>query len=53
VFIIPLQFAFAPGGALAIRHSIERVAFEVRTEIASICQQMADKCGEPLLDDDA
>jgi hypothetical protein len=27
--------------------------FEVRTEIAAVCQQMADKCGEPPLDDDA
>jgi hypothetical protein len=53
VFIIALQFAFAPRGALAIRHSIERVVFEVRTEIANICQQMADKGGEPPLDDDA
>jgi hypothetical protein len=53
VFIIALQFAFAPRGALAIRHSIERVVFEVRSEIANICQQMADKGGEPPLDDDA
>jgi hypothetical protein len=34
-------------GDLAIRRSIERVVFEVRTEIANVCQQMADKCGEP------
>jgi hypothetical protein len=37
----------APRGDLAIRRSIERVVFEVRTEIANICQEMADKCGEP------
>ena len=47
VFIIALQFAFAPRGALAIRHSIERVVFEVRTEIANAAQAMADKFGEP------
>jgi hypothetical protein len=35
---------------LAIRRSIERVVFEVRTEIAKLCQQMADKNGEPRLD---
>jgi hypothetical protein len=28
----------------------EQVVFEVRTEIATICQQMADKNGEPLLE---
>jgi hypothetical protein len=39
----------APRGDLAIRRSIERVVFEVRTEIANACQQMADKCGEPPL----
>ena len=43
----------APRGDLAIRRSIERVVFEVRTEIANVCQQMADKCGEPPLDNDA
>jgi hypothetical protein len=32
---------------------IERVVFEVRAEIANVCQQMADKCGEPPLNDDA
>ena len=36
-----------PRGDLAIRRSIERVVFEVRTEIANVCQQMADKHGEP------
>jgi hypothetical protein len=39
----------APRGDLAIRRSIERVVFEVRTEIANVCQQMADKHGEPPL----
>jgi hypothetical protein len=43
----------APRGDLAIRRSIERVVFEVRTEIASVCQAMADKCAEPPLDDHA
>ena len=42
----------APRGDLATRRSIERVVFEVRTEIATICQQMADKHGEPPLDDE-
>jgi len=41
----------APRGDLAIRRSIERVVFEVRTEIANVCQEMADKCGEPPLDE--
>ena len=41
----------APRGDLAIRRSIERVVFEVRTEIAKACQEMADKCGELLLDE--
>jgi hypothetical protein len=31
--------------------AIERVVLEVRTEIAKVCQEMADKCGEPPLDD--
>ena len=39
----------APRGDLAIRRSIERVVFEVRTEIANVCQQMADN-GEPPLE---
>ena len=38
----------APHGDLAIRRSIERVVLEVRTEIATICQQMADANGEPF-----
>jgi hypothetical protein len=40
----------APRGDLAIRRRIERVVFEVRTEIAKVCQEIADKCGEPPLD---
>ena len=40
----------APRGDLAIRRSIERVVFEVRTEIANVCQQMADRNGEPPLE---
>ena len=39
----------APRGDLAIRRSIERVVFEVRREIALVCQEMADKHGEPPL----
>jgi hypothetical protein len=41
----------APRGDLVIRRSIDRVVFEVRTEIAKICQEMADRCGEPPLDE--
>jgi hypothetical protein len=40
----------APRGDLAVRRSIERVVFELRTEIAKGCLEMADKCGEPPLD---
>ena len=40
----------APRGDLATRRAIERVVFEVRTEIANVCQQMADKNGEPPLE---
>ena len=43
----------APRGDLAIRRSIERVVFEVRTEMANVCQQMADKYGEPPLSEQA
>jgi len=42
----------APRGDLATRRAIERAAFEVRTEIAKVCEEMADKCGEPALDDE-
>ena len=41
----------APRGDLVIRRSIERVVFEVRTEIARVGREMADKCGEPPLDE--
>jgi len=41
----------APRGDLAIRRSIEQVVFEVRTEIANACLQMADKSSEPPLDE--
>ena len=41
----------APRGDFAIRRSIERVVFEVRTEIAKVCQEMAAKFGEPPLDE--
>lgn len=37
----------APRGV--VRRSIERVVFEVRTEIAKVCLEMADKCSEPPL----
>ena len=43
----------AQRGDPAIRRAIERVVFEVRSEIAKVCQQMADKCGEPMLDGNA
>jgi len=43
----------APRGDVAIRRSIERVVFEVRTEMANVCQQMADEYGEPPLDAEA
>ena len=33
------------------RRNIERVVFEVRSETANVCQQMADKCSEPPLDE--
>jgi hypothetical protein len=39
----------APRGDLATRRNIERVVFEVRTEMAKVCQKMADRCGEPPL----
>jgi hypothetical protein len=32
----------APRGDLAIRRSIERVLFDVRTEIAKVCLEIAD-----------
>jgi hypothetical protein len=33
----------APRGDLATRRAIERVVFEVRTEIANVCQQMVER----------
>jgi hypothetical protein len=41
----------APRGDLATRRNIERVVFEVRTEMAAVCQRMADKNGEPPLNE--
>ncbi|MCP3459737.1 hypothetical protein [Bradyrhizobium sp. CCGUVB23] len=38
----------APRCDLATRRSIERIVFEVRTEIANLCLQKADESGEPL-----
>jgi hypothetical protein len=42
----------APRGDLVIRRNIERVVFEVRTGMAKVCQEMADKNGEPPLGED-
>jgi hypothetical protein len=39
-------------GDLAIRRSIEGVVFEVRTEIANVCQQMADRAVKPRSSND-
>jgi hypothetical protein len=41
----------APRSDLATRRNIEKVVFEVRTEIANIAQQKADEFGEPPLDE--
>jgi hypothetical protein len=41
----------APRGDLATRRRIGRVVFAVRTEMAKVCQEMADKNGEPPLDE--
>ena len=35
----------APRGDLAVRYGIERVVFEVRTELRKVCLEMADKWG--------
>jgi len=43
----------APRGDLATRRAIERVVFEVRSEIAKVCLEMADKNGEPNLEQQA
>jgi hypothetical protein len=37
----------APRGDLATRRAIERVVFEVRTDIAKACSEAADERGEP------
>ena len=47
VFIVALQFAFAPRGALAMRSSIERVVCDLRSELAEACTKLADEQGEP------
>ena len=39
----------APRGDLATRRAIEKVVFEVRSEMANIAQRKADECGEPPL----
>jgi hypothetical protein len=41
----------APRGDLVTRRNIERAVFEIRTEIAKICEEMADKAGEPSLEE--
>jgi len=43
----------APRGDLATRRAIERVVFEVRSEIAKVCLEMADRNGEPPLEQQA
>jgi hypothetical protein len=43
----------APRGDLATRRAIERAVFEVRSEIAKVCLEMADKNGEPPLEQQA
>jgi hypothetical protein len=48
--LLSLPARCAPRGDLATRRNIERVVFEVRTEMAKICQTMADKGGEPPLE---
>jgi len=35
---------------LVVRRKIDAVVFEVRKEMAKVALEMADKCGEPLLD---
>jgi hypothetical protein len=39
----------APRGDLATRRCIEKVVFEVRTEIANVAQRKADEASEPPL----
>ena len=38
------------GTDLGVRRRAEAVLRELRTEIANVCLEMADKCGEPPLD---
>ena len=38
----------APRGDIAVRRAIEKVVFEVRTDLAEIAQRKADKAGEPV-----
>jgi hypothetical protein len=40
----------APRGDLATRRAIERVVFDVRTDIAKACSKAADERNEPPLD---
>jgi hypothetical protein len=35
---------------MAVRRAIDRVVYEVRTELAQVCTRMADERGEPPLD---
>jgi hypothetical protein len=39
----------APHGDLATRRRIEGVVFEIRREIAAVCETQADQNGEPPL----
>jgi hypothetical protein len=41
---------FAPRGDLTTRRAIERVVFEVRTEMANACTAQADASREPVDD---
>jgi hypothetical protein len=34
---------------LMVRRKIDQVVFEIRREIAAVCEQMADAAGEPPL----
>jgi hypothetical protein len=39
------------GHELSVRRAIDKAVFELRVEIAEACTAMADKCGEPPLDE--
>jgi hypothetical protein len=39
------------GPDLPLRRKIEKIVFEVRTEIADAANKKADECGEPSLDE--